>query len=52
MDENSVLLEPDSYVIDTAKTFKNERIPSAFVIGGGKPIGILHIHDLLQRGFT
>lgn len=51
MVKNPALLDPDVYVIDAAQTFKNRRIPSAFICEAGRPIGILHIHDLLQRGF-
>lgn len=51
MVRNPALLDPDAYVVDAAQTFRNRRIPSAFICEAGKPIGILHIHDLLQRGF-
>jgi len=51
MVRNPALLDPDAYVVDAAQTFRNRRIPSAFICEAGKPIGIMHIHDLLQRGF-
>jgi arabinose-5-phosphate isomerase len=27
-----------------------KRITSLFVVDGGKPVGILHLHDLLRAG--
>ena len=47
-----VALDPETYVNDAAKLLSSKRIPSAFVCSDGKPIGIIHIHDLLQRGFV
>jgi arabinose-5-phosphate isomerase len=51
MVKNPELLDPNSYIVDAIKIFKNRRIPSAFVCSSTKPIGILHIHDILQKGF-
>jgi arabinose-5-phosphate isomerase len=48
---NPVLLDPDEFIIDAAQKFNDRRIPSAFVCTRGKPVGILHIHDLLAKGF-
>lgn len=47
---NPILLDPNSFAVDVVNTFRNKRIPSAFVCSDGKPVGILHIHDLLQKG--
>jgi len=52
MIKNPELLNPDLYAIEVIRIFKNKRIPSAFVCREGSPIGILHLHDLLQRGFV
>jgi len=46
----SVLAE-DMLVEDVGKLFAERRIPSAFVCRDGIPIGIVHLHDLIQRGF-
>jgi arabinose-5-phosphate isomerase len=52
MVKNPELLNPDLYAQEVIEIFKNKRIPSAFVCRDGNPIGILHLHDLLQRGFV
>jgi arabinose-5-phosphate isomerase len=51
MVKDPVSLDPDDLVVNTTHIFTNRRIPSAFVCNDGKPIGILHIHDLLLKGF-
>lgn len=47
---NPIRLNPSSYVTEVLDIFKLQRIPSAFVCEDNEVIGILHIHDLLQRG--
>jgi arabinose-5-phosphate isomerase len=44
-------LDPEILVADVVSIFSRQRIPSAFVCESGKPIGLIHIHDLFQRGF-
>lgn len=51
MVKDPAMLDPDTHVVEAAQTFRDRRIPSAFICTAKKPIGILHIHDLLQRGF-
>jgi len=36
---------------DVAKLFSETHIPSVFACEDGKPVGLIHVHDLLQRGF-
>jgi len=43
-------LEADAYAMDVVKVFRDKRIPSIFVCRNMKPIGLLHLHDLLQKG--
>lgn len=45
-------LDPDALVADVMHTFSQYRIPSAFVCVDRKPVGIIHIHDLVQKGFV
>lgn len=47
MTTNPVKIETDSKVIDVVKQFESKKIPSAFICENEKPIGIIHIHDLL-----
>ena len=42
----------DAMVADVANLFTSSRIPSVFVTAEGKPLGIVHVHDLLGSGFV
>jgi arabinose-5-phosphate isomerase len=42
----------DLLLADVKKLFSEERIPSIFICQNNKPIGIIHIHDLLQKGIV
>ena len=50
MTTNPLTLDPKAYIVEVIHLFKERRIPSAFVCENNKVIGIVHIHDLLQRG--
>ena len=50
MTTNPVTLDPNAYIVEVINLFKERRIPSAFVCKNGRVVGIVHIHDLLQRG--
>lgn len=50
MTKNPTRLNSDTFIVEIIDIFKSKRIPSAFVCEDNKVIGILHIHDLLQRG--
>jgi arabinose-5-phosphate isomerase len=52
MVRNPSVLDHNAFGIEAAEIFRNRRIPSVFICEAGKPIGILHIHDLLQRGLV
>lgn len=45
-------IDPDLLIEDVAFLFTEKRIPSVFVCIDRLPVGIIHIHDLLQRGFV
>lgn len=45
-------IEPNTLIADVAYLFTEKRIPSVFVCAEQVPIGIIHVHDLLQRGFV
>ena len=45
-------IDPDALVADVAYLFTSRRIPSVFATADGKPVGIVHIHDLLGSGFV
>ena len=44
-------IDPDYLVEEVALLFNSHRIPSVFVTCEHKPIGIIHMHSLLGRGF-
>lgn len=43
---------PDELIADVVYLFTENRISSVFVCVENKPVGLIHIHDLLQRGFV
>lgn len=51
MSSSPYQLDPDSFIADVVNLFAKRRIPSAFVCVQQKPIGLIHIHDLFQRGY-
>jgi arabinose-5-phosphate isomerase len=44
-------VSPDALVADVVHLFTEKRIPSVFVCVDEKPLGIVHVHDVLQKGF-
>lgn len=44
-------INPDTLIADVLHLFTERRIPSVFVCIDNKPVGIVHVHDLLQKGF-
>ena len=45
MTANPKTVEPDSLIDDALTLFDEYRITTLFVVDGGKPVGVLHIHD-------
>ena len=45
MSDDPKTVEPDSLIDDALTLFDEYRITTLFVVDGGKPIGVLHIHD-------
>jgi len=43
-------IPPDTLVSAALEQLNTSRITSLFVVDGGKPVGIIHIHDLLRAG--
>jgi arabinose-5-phosphate isomerase len=43
---------PDALLADVASFFRDRRIPSIFVCVDDRPVGIVHLHDLLQKGLV
>jgi arabinose-5-phosphate isomerase len=45
-------IQPESLLEDAANLFSIKRIPCVFVCIDEKPIGIIHVHDLLERAIV
>jgi arabinose-5-phosphate isomerase len=45
MNSDPKTVSPDALVDEALTLFDQHRITTLFVIDGGKPVGVLHIHD-------
>ncbi len=50
MTRDPLVVGPDEIAFAALKTINTAKITSLFVVEDGKPVGILHIHDLLRIG--
>lgn len=50
MTANPITTTADEFLSKVANKMHNKKITNMFVLGNGKPIGIIHIHDLLKAG--
>jgi arabinose-5-phosphate isomerase len=50
MTRNPKTVRPDQLVSETIELLNTMKITALFVIESGKPVGIVHIHDLLRAG--
>ncbi len=52
MTANPQTLSPDALAAEALRTMNDpaRQISVLFIVEGGKPVGILHVHDLLQAG--
>jgi arabinose-5-phosphate isomerase len=50
MTRNPIVAAPDQLAPDLVKTMNERRITSMFVVVGGTPQGVIHLHDLLRAG--
>ena len=50
MTRNPKALTEDSLAADAARIMNESRITVLFVIAQGKPVGVLHVHDVLSAG--
>ena len=48
---NSFNLEPFS-AADVLRIMNERKITQMFVLDGGKPVGLIHMHDLLKAGLA
>lgn len=50
MTKNPVVIAPDQLAAEALAIMNNKSITVLFVVDEGRPVGILHIHDLLRAG--
>lgn len=43
-------VQPDALAAEALKLMNEARITVLFVVDGGRPVGVLHVHDLLRAG--
>lgn len=50
MTRNPKTISPDAMIAEALKIMHDKKITNLFVLDGTKPIGVIHIHDLLNNG--
>ena len=50
MTKNPKTISPDAMTAEALKLMHDKKITNLFVIENGKPVGVIHIHDLLTNG--
>ncbi len=50
MSKDPVTIAPDTMASNALKTLNTHKITTLFVVDDSKPVGIIHIHDLLRAG--
>jgi arabinose-5-phosphate isomerase len=50
MTRNPKTVRPDQLVSETLELLNSMKITALFVVDAGRPVGIVHIHDLLRAG--
>ncbi|HEY0053472.1 MAG TPA: CBS domain-containing protein, partial [Caulobacteraceae bacterium] len=50
MTPGPLTLPPDALAAEALKLMNDRRITVLFVVEAGRPVGVLHVHDLLRSG--
>ncbi|PVM76391.1 KpsF/GutQ family sugar-phosphate isomerase [Caulobacter radicis] len=50
MTKGPLVIGPHALAAEALKVMNERRITVLFVVEGGKPVGVLHVHDLLRAG--
>jgi arabinose-5-phosphate isomerase len=43
-------VQPDQLASETLEILNSAKVTALFVVEAGKPVGVIHIHDLLRAG--
>ena len=52
MTRNPMAIAPEMLAAEALKILNEKKRTNLFVVEDGKPVGILHIHDLLRAGIA
>jgi arabinose-5-phosphate isomerase len=52
MTKSPAVIAPNLLAVEALREMNKRRITAFFVVDGGKPIGILHMHDCVRAGLT
>ncbi len=43
-------MRPDQLISETLEILNSTKVTALFAVEGGKPVGVIHVHDLLRAG--
>jgi arabinose-5-phosphate isomerase len=52
MTENPITIDEDSSIMDAISIMNTKKITCLFIVNDNKPIGIVHLHDLIKISAT
>ena len=52
MTENPITIDEDSSIMDAISIMNTKKITCLFIVNENKPIGIVHLHDLIKISAT
>jgi arabinose-5-phosphate isomerase len=52
MNRTPLTASPDQLAADVLRTMNERKITQIFIVDAGKPVGIIHMHDLLKSGLA
>jgi arabinose-5-phosphate isomerase len=50
MTRNPKTVRPDQLISETLEVLNSTKVTALFVVDAGKPVGVIHVHDLLRAG--
>ena len=50
MTHNPKTVRPDQLISETLEILNSMKVTALFAVDAGKPVGVIHIHDLLRAG--
>jgi len=50
MTRNPAVIRPDRLAVEAVRTMELREISAIIVVDGDRPVGMLHLHELLQAG--